>query len=131
MNHSLSLPRVCLAIGLSVLLAAIPLQAQQPGWTPSLMMKVKRIGSVQASPDGKQVAYTVRHAVMAGDKSEYLTHIHLAGADGLKSVQLTHGEKSCDDPQWSPDGRVIAFVSNRTGKKNIWLIRPDGGEAEH
>src|SRR5258708_31316598 len=71
------------------------------GWTPALMMKVKRIGSVQVSPDGKQVVFTVRQAVMEGDKSEYLTHLYLAGADGGKSSQLTPGDKSCDDPQWS------------------------------
>ena len=98
-------------------------------WTPSLMMQVKRIGSVQVSPDGKQVAFTVRQAVMEGDLSEYRTHIHLANIDGSDTRQFTQGEKSCDDPQWSPTGEWIAFVSNRTGKKNVWLIRPDGGEA--
>ena len=58
-------------------------------WTPSLAMQVKQIGSVQVSPDGTQVAFTVRCAVMEDDKSEYLTHIHLAIADGKSSWQLT------------------------------------------
>jgi dipeptidyl aminopeptidase/acylaminoacyl peptidase len=98
-------------------------------WTPSLMMQVKRVGSVQVSPDGKRVAFTVRQAVMDGDQSEYRTHLHLANVDGSQGRQLTQGDKSCDDPQWSPDGEWIAFVSNRVGKKNLWLIRPDGGEA--
>src|SRR5437870_458533 len=75
-------------------------------WTPALMMKVKRIGSVRASPDGKQVVFTVRQAVMEGNKSEYLTHIHLfKGRPGLRTSQLTRGEVSSDDPQWSPDGK--------------------------
>ena len=39
------------------------------------------------------------------------------------------GNKSCDRPQWSPDGEWIAFLSKRLGKKNIWLIRVQGGEA--
>lgn len=98
-------------------------------WTPELAMRVKRIGSVQVSPDGKQAAFTVRSAVMDDDKSEYLTHVHLATTDGKSSSQLTQGEKSCDDPQWSPDGEWIAFVTARVGKKNLWLIRPTGGEA--
>lgn len=98
-------------------------------WTPELAMQVKRIGSVQVSPDGKQAAFTVRTAVMEDDKSEYLTHVHLASVDGKSSSQLTQGDKSCDDPQWSPDGEWIAFVTARIGKKNLWLIRPSGGEA--
>jgi dipeptidyl aminopeptidase/acylaminoacyl peptidase len=98
-------------------------------WTPALMLQIGRIGSVQVSPDGRRVAFTVREAVLLGDRSEYVTHIHLSTKDGIRSRQLTQGEKSCDDPRWSPDGQWIAFVSNRIGKKNLWLIRPDGGEA--
>src|SRR5262245_23184696 len=99
-------------------------------WTPERMMQVKRVGGLQVSPDGKRVVFTVRQAVMEGEKSEYLTHIHLANGDGSQSQQLTQGDRSCLDPQWSPDGSRIAFLSSRSGKKNVWLIRPDGGEAQ-
>jgi dipeptidyl aminopeptidase/acylaminoacyl peptidase len=98
-------------------------------WSPTLAMQVKRIGSVQVSPDGKHAAFAVRQAMMEGDLSEFRTHVHLASADGSQSRQLTQGDKSCDDPQWSPDGAWIAFVSARSGKKNLWAVRPDGGEA--
>ena len=98
-------------------------------WTPALMMQVKRVGSVVVSPDGNQVAYTVRQAVMNGDDSEYRTQIHLADVQRKESRQLTQGVKSSDDPQWSPDGKWIAFVSSRVGKKNLWAINVDGGEA--
>jgi dipeptidyl aminopeptidase/acylaminoacyl peptidase len=126
---------VILGIGAVFLISsAAELQAAKPqipaAWTPSLMMQVRRIGSVQVSPDGKQIVFTVRQAVMHGDKSEYLTHLHLANADGSQAAQLTQGDKSCDDPQWSPDGQWIAFVSSRSSKKNLWLIRPTGGEAQ-
>lgn len=99
-------------------------------WTPSLMMQVKRIGSVQVSPDGRWAAFAVRSAVMSDTASEFVTHIHLATTEGRESRQLTQGDASCDDPQWSPDGRWIAFLSSRSGKKNLWLISPDGGEAQ-
>jgi dipeptidyl aminopeptidase/acylaminoacyl peptidase len=104
-------------------------KAQPSGWTPELMLRVKRVGSVQVAPNGKQVVFTVRTAVMGDDKSEYLTHIYLSDSDGMKGKQLTQGDKSCDDPQWAPNGERIAFISGRTGTKNLWLIRPDGGEA--
>src|SRR5262249_48973846 len=112
----------------------VPTPAQQAnkvkGWTPELMMRLKHAGSVQVSPDGKRVAFTVKDAVTDGDQSEYLTHIHLANTDGSEPLQLTQGTRSCDNPQWSPDGSVIAFTSTRAGKRDIWLIRPRGGEAQ-
>ncbi len=100
------------------------------GWTPAMMLQVKRIGVVQISPDGKQAAYTIRRAIVEEGKSEYLTHIWLADIAESKSWQLTQGEKSCDEPQWSPDGKTIAFVSKRAEKANLWLISASGGEAQ-
>ncbi len=112
---------------LVALLLAGPV-AQPKEWTPMQMMQIKRISGVQVSPDGKRVVYAVRQALLDAGKSEYLTHIHLGNADGSGSIQLTQGDKSCDDPQWSPDGKWIAFGSTRAGKRNIWLIPPGGGE---
>ena len=114
---------------------AVPAMAQSApdkatGWTPDEQMKVKVVGSVQVSPDGKRVVYTVNEPVMTAEKSEYLTHIWMANADGSSSFQFTFGEKSCTNPQWSPEGKWIAFTSSRSGKNNVWLIRADGGEAE-
>jgi dipeptidyl aminopeptidase/acylaminoacyl peptidase len=106
-------------------------KADPPRWTPELTLQVKGVGDVQVSPDGKRVAYTVRQAVMDGEKSEQLTHIHVAGTQpGSEAFQLTQGDKSCDNPQWSPDGKSIAFTSSRSGKNNVWVIRIQGGEAE-
>src|ERR1700733_9778517 len=91
----------------AVLLLAGPALAQPKEWTPLQMMQVKRISGVQVSPDGKRVVFAVRQALLENGKSEYLTHIHVANADGSGTVQLTQGEKSCDDPHWSPDGKWI------------------------
>jgi dipeptidyl aminopeptidase/acylaminoacyl peptidase/CubicO group peptidase (beta-lactamase class C family) len=99
-------------------------------WTPELMMDLRRIGHVRPSPDGKRVVYTVTDAVMAAEKSEYVAQIHLANADGSDARQLTFAEKSSTDPQWSPDGNSIAFLSERSGKSNLYLLRLSGGEAE-
>jgi len=122
------LAAIAFAAVLSSLAAAGEIEPPRE-WSPRLMLQVRRVGSVQVSPDGRRVAFTVREAVVTGDRSEYVTHIHLTMTDGSPSWQLTQGEKSCDDPRWSPDGQWIAFVSNRAGKKNLWLIQPDGGEA--
>ncbi len=99
-------------------------------WTPEVSMQVKGVGQVRVSPDGKRVAYVVTAPVMEDDKSEYVSQIYLANADGSESFQATFGEKSSRDPQWSPDGKWLAFLSNRDDKNNLYLLRIGGGEAE-
>jgi dipeptidyl aminopeptidase/acylaminoacyl peptidase len=99
-------------------------------WTPEFTFKLKTVDQVRVSPDGKRVVYCVTEPVMTEEKSEYLTQIHLAQADGSGGFQLTFGEKSSGNPQWSPDGRYIAFTSRRTEKSNLFVLRAEGGEAE-
>ncbi len=95
-------------------------------------MQVKQVAGVQVSPDGKRVAYTVREAAMDGNRSEYVTHILVANIDGSDPVSLTQagkaGDISADYPRWSPDGQMIAFLSVRAGKRNIFVVPSRGGE---
>jgi dipeptidyl aminopeptidase/acylaminoacyl peptidase len=109
---------------------ALSVMAAPAQWTPEEQMKVKGVGDVQVSPDGKHVVYTASEAVMTDDKSEFVSQIWMAASDGSGSFQFTFGEKSSAHPQWSPDGRWIAFTSSRSGKENLWLIQVDGGEAQ-
>ncbi|MCA1612923.1 MAG: hypothetical protein LC800_01970 [Acidobacteria bacterium] len=111
--------------------AATPGQSAPPAWTPELQMKVKAVGSVRVSPDGRRVAYAVTDAVMTADKSEMVTQIWVANSDGSDAFQVTHAEKSSTNPQWSPDGNWLAFTSTRKdNKNNLYLLRMAGGEAE-
>ncbi|HEX8397001.1 MAG TPA: S9 family peptidase [Pyrinomonadaceae bacterium] len=100
-------------------------------WTPEMQIKVKTLGAPRVSPDGKRVVYTIVSEVMAPDKSEFVTQIWMASADGKENVQITFGDKSSTNPKWSPDGNWIAFTSNRKdNKNNLYLLRLNGGEAE-
>src|SRR5207244_3420637 len=112
-------------------------RANDGAWTPEFAFKVKRVSQVRPSPDGRHVAYVVGTAAMEGEKSEWISQIWVADADGRNPVQLTRGDKSSTAPAWSPDSHWIAFVSARAtdkdakdAKANLWRIRIDGGEAE-
>jgi dipeptidyl aminopeptidase/acylaminoacyl peptidase len=82
------------------------------------------------SPDGKSVVYAVSHTVNVGKEDEKdAAALYLLSLDTGQSRQLTSGEAVDSAPDWSPDGKQIAFLSTRSGKPQIFLIPVDGGEA--
>jgi len=100
-------------------------------WNPELQLRVKAVGAPRVSPDGSRVVYTVNDAVMTPEKSEFVSQIWMANIATKQNIQLTFGEKTSSNPKWSPDGKWIAFVSNRKdNKNNLYRLSVDGGEAE-
>lgn len=85
-------------------------------------------GEPQISPDGKRVAYTLTRAVLAS--SRYDDDLWLIDTDGSRNIQLTRSDGDEEHPRWSPDGKRLAFLSDREGRGAIYLIDPDAGEAE-
>ena len=114
---------------LFVMLACAAVGAQT--WSPEMQVKTRAVGGASVSPDGRWVAYTISDAVMTGDRSEFVSQVWLASADGKDTWQLTYGDKSSSNPKWSPDGSMIAFTSTRKdNRNNLYVIRVRGGEAE-
>jgi dipeptidyl aminopeptidase/acylaminoacyl peptidase len=114
-----------------VTLTTLTFAANGPTRVPTLddLLTLKSAGGTQISPDGKWVAYTIGYGDFKQDA--FVTHIWLADSASGKSIQLTRGDKSSTAPRWSPDGRWLAFLSNRIEDKNqIFLIDPSGGEAQ-
>ena len=105
--------------------------AGQASWSPDMQVKTRAVATPRISPDKSRVVYTINEAVMAADKSEFLTQIWMASTDGKQNFQITFGEKSSTNPKWSPDGSMLAFTSNRKDNRNqIYVLRVAGGEAE-
>ncbi|HMJ26881.1 MAG TPA: S9 family peptidase, partial [Pyrinomonadaceae bacterium] len=96
------------------------------------LMKVAGVGNPRISPDGTRVVYTVTETKMEKDKEwKNVTHVWVVTPAGGKPQQYTRGDKSATAPEWSPDGTMLAFLSDREkdGERQVWMIRADGGEA--
>jgi dipeptidyl aminopeptidase/acylaminoacyl peptidase len=92
------------------------------------IFSIKNVGDPRISPDGEWVAYTVSSMDMEKDKRD--TDIYMVPMAGGDAVRLTASDKAETRPRWSPDGRYLAFLSARGGKKTqVWLLDRRGGEA--
>ena len=92
------------------------------------VISVKRAGGARISPDGRRVAFTVSEANW--EENAFETEIWIASAEGGVPRQLTSAKGSSSSPEWSPDGTKLAFVSDRDGKRQVFVIDPGMGEAE-
>ena len=116
-----------MSILLALLLQAAPAAAPKSP-TIDQLVELRRVVSVALSPDGSQAAYVVREANW--EENAFETEIWLADAAGGAPRRLTNAKKSSDAPAFSPDGKRLAFASDRSDKRQVYLIDPRGGEAE-
>ena len=87
-----------------------------PSYDATLDVREGTWMSVDVSPDGRAIAFD-----LLGD----LYEIPIAGGE---AHALTHGVEWDEQPRYSPDGRKIAFTSDRGGGDNIWIIERDGSK---
>src|SRR5262249_18061446 len=101
---------------------------------PEDVYALTSVGDPRLSPDGRRVAYVVSR--IDEEASAYRSAIWVVPADGSEEPrQFTSGERNDSSPRWSPDGRWLAFVSNRDGedekkaKGQPYVVPAHGGEA--
>jgi len=98
-------------------------------------LEMRSAGSPRISPDGHWVAYEVTHTNW--ETNAFERELWLADTTSPQRIRLTSSKGSSYDARWSPDGKWIAFLSDRPpllagakeGKAQIYLISSSGGEA--
>ena len=95
------------------------------------IMKMKSVESLALSPDSKWIAYVVTRVDEEKDKK--FSQIHITSIDGKSTLPMTAVYMNASDPQWSPDGKYLAFLGVRGTDKDtenqVWTLDLRGGEA--
>ena len=98
--------------------------------TPEDVLTLKVVSEVQLSPNGDRVAFVVGDPNLT-DARKPGTVLWTVPVSGGEPAAFTRGPRTDRTPRWSPDGKALAFLSDRAeaGKFQIHLIPASGGEA--
>jgi len=93
------------------------------------LTRLRGVSDPQISPDGSRVAFVMTTA--SEERDEYLSNVWVVDVKGGEPRRLTTGPTKDTLPRWSPDGRWLAFVSDRGAKKKsqLYAMPAAGGEA--
>src|SRR5919197_1186560 len=110
-------------VGVAAVCLPRSMAAQAP-LTPEQTLDRRAIADLEFSPDGSRLVFTVAAPVKATTRSR---SIWLLDIDSGRSRQLTFSSKNDSSPRWAPDGSAIAFLSDRDGTAQLYLLSLGGG----
>jgi dipeptidyl aminopeptidase/acylaminoacyl peptidase len=119
---------LCLLLSLTALaaLSAAQTSSEKLKLTPEQAVSMRRLNDVRSSPDGSRVAFTVFEPAKG---AEHHSHIWMYYPASKELRQFTNTEKIERHPRWSPDGKKLAFLSEKDDFQQIFVMPTDGGEA--
>lgn len=89
-------------------------------------MEMESVSNPAISPDGRQIVFT--RTWVDKLKDQYRSNLWIVEADGIRVRELTRGNWRDSAPVWSPDGKRIAFLSDRDGTNQVHVMWADTGE---
>src|ERR1700689_2305750 len=90
------------------------------------MMKLKRVGEPEVSPDGKWVIFSVVDVDLeANTKTPHIWIVPTAGGGSNEKEREIVADQDADRPRWAPDGKGFAFLSTKEGGSQVWIAQFD------
>lgn len=112
---------------LGAAVAASSAVAAPRGLTVEDLVTLERVGAPVLSPDASRAVYTVRSTDMDKNRGHTkLWMVDLRGAKPAPAVFVSH-DSSSTDPEWSPKGDAVYFLSSRSGSAQVWRQPAAGG----
>jgi len=90
---------------------------------------IQVLTACQISPDGKEIIYALQ--TVDRDNEKIYTNFWTIPTRGGDPKQLTVGKHADTHPKWSPDGKWIAFLSNRQNNHNYSSCRLMAAKEDH
>ena len=91
------------------------------------LTKLVSVTDPKISPDGKRAVFVRTH--INEEDNTYIAHLYHVDLISGEVTQWTHGKERVSSPQWSEDGKSVAFLSNRDEQNQVYIISAQGGEA--
>lgn len=126
-------PRIVSSILLALLFVA-PVFTQNKArlLDKETFMDMESVSNPEIAPDGKQIVFT--RTWVDKVKDQYRSNLWIVDADGARVRELTSGSYSDSAPVWSPDGKRLAFLSDRDGTSQLhvlWLDTKEVAQLTH
>ena len=129
--------------------AAEKAKQEKSRWTVDDVLLSESASGMEISPDCRYVVWV--KSAQDKDKGSRVSHLMRSNLTVKEEIELTRGPDSCYSPKWSPDGKLLAFITARANPKpkgggddddedraraekskepkaQIWLMNPFGGE---
>ena len=84
------------------------------------LFKLQSVTNPQLSPDGKEAVFVTTH--IDEEDNKYVANLFHVDLETNEVTQWTHGKGRISSPEWSADGKQIAFLSDREEKNQVFIL---------
>ncbi|MEK5071497.1 S9 family peptidase [Sporosarcina sp. FSL K6-1508] len=91
------------------------------------LFKLQSVTDPKVAPNGKEAVFVKTH--IDEEDNKYIANLFHLDLASNEVTQWTHGKGNVSSPEWSADGKQIAFLSDREEKNQLFILQARGGEA--
>lgn len=92
------------------------------------LFNLQSVTDPKLAPSGKEAVFVKTH--IDEEYNKYIANLFHIDLETNEVTQWTHGKGTISSPEWSADGKQIAFLSDRENKNQLFILQARGGEAQ-